>query len=175
MNTVFKKFPTASVLFTLTAASLWAQSNSVSLTESNAAIVAAPLSHGAACSTDAVFVNAMAKWVFSLVIIGMYLYFRHRRNQMVHETMRNMIEKGMPITPELVAELTGKRRSRLMPGLIMTGIGAALLITNLNRTNPGKNMEDYKLGCMLLFIGVAFLTVWLMERKSKKASQTPKL
>jgi hypothetical protein len=44
-----------------------------------------------------------------VAIIALAGYFAHRRNKMAHETMRAMIDKGVPITPELVAEMRSKR------------------------------------------------------------------
>ena len=115
-----------------------------------------------------------------VVVIGLAFYFRNRRNKMAHETLRAMIEKGMPVTPELVAQLQIRpsrfsnqpgqsRHRRLLPGLILTGVGAALLITNL-----GRNSGDGKAGWIVLFIGAAFLIVWLVERKDKNNDQPPK-
>jgi hypothetical protein len=115
-----------------------------------------------------------------VAIIGLVFYFRYRRNKMVHETMRAMIEKGMPITPELIAQLRNRpsgssnqpgrsRQRHLLPGLILTGVGTALLITNL-----GGNSGDGKLGWIVLFMGVAFLIVWFVERRDKNGDQPPK-
>lgn len=123
---------------------------------------------------------SLAPFITFIVIVAIFSYSNHRRNKMMHETMRAMIEKGVPITPELLAHLQdrpsgfsnqlGRSRQRhLLPGLIMTGIGAALLITNL-----GRNSGDGKIGCMALFIGVAFLIVWFVERRDKNGDQPPK-
>jgi hypothetical protein len=85
-----------------------------------------------------------------------------------------MIEKGMPITPELVASLKGKGRGEgdvrtrgrpLFPGLVLAGIGAALLISDSGHS---------KGGWIVLFIGLAFLVVWLMERKNPSDPQPPR-
>jgi hypothetical protein len=104
-------------------------------------------------------------------------YFHHRRNRLAHETIRAMIEKGMPVTPELVAELKGQHqrdgthgRSRgrsLFPGLVLAGIGGALLI--------GGHGGDHKAGLIVLFIGIAFLVAWLVERQNQNNTQPPKL
>jgi hypothetical protein len=122
----------------------------------------------------------LAPFITFIVFAAMLYYFRHRRNQMTDETLRAMIEKGMPVTPELLAQLQNKpsrlfnrhgqyRNRRLLPGLILTGVGAAFLITNM-----GRNSGDSKAGLLLLFMGAAFLIVWFVERKDKNNDQPPK-
>jgi hypothetical protein len=109
-----------------------------------------------------------------VAIVAIALYFKYRRNKMAHETLRMLIEKGTSITPELVASLKGKGmgdgnvRSRgpaLLPGLVVAGIGAALLISDSGHS---------KGGWIVLFIGLAFLVVWLMERKHPSDPQPPR-
>jgi MFS family permease len=109
-----------------------------------------------------------------VAIIALAGYFGHRRNKLAHETMRAMIEKGVPMTPELVAEIrnrsgnttTGGRSRRLLPGLILAGIGTALLI--------GGSKGDSKGGWIVLFIGAAFLIVWFVEQKGSNNGQPPR-
>src|SRR5579862_8640794 len=68
-----------------------------------------------------------------IVIIVISVTAGYRRKKLEHETLRLMIEKGTPITPELVAEIRsggqgssgGLPRRRLLPGLVMTGVGTA--------------------------------------------------
>jgi hypothetical protein len=119
-----------------------------------------------------------------IAIVAIIFYFRHRRNRMMQETMLALVEKGVPITPELLAQLRittsgtsdklerqpgQSRNRRLLPGLILTGVGTALLMTNL-----GRNSGDNKAGLIVLFIGVAFLIVWFVERKDRNNNQPTK-
>ena len=124
------------------------------------------------------------QWTGILAVIGTFGmpvaiilvagYFGHRRNKLAHETMRAMIEKGQPMTPELVAEIrnrsstttTGGRSRRLLPGLILTGVGTALLISG----NKGESRG----GWIVLFIGAAFLIVWFVEQKNPYDGQPPR-
>jgi hypothetical protein len=109
-----------------------------------------------------------------VAIILIVFYFKHRRNKMAHETLRAMIDKGMPITPELIAEVrnrnsaisgSGRTRGRLLPGLVLAGIGTALLISG--------SSSDRRGGWIVLFIGAAFLIVWFVEQKNQNNSQPP--
>jgi hypothetical protein len=118
-------------------------------------------------------------FVTGVAVIAIVFYSKHRRNRMVHETLRAMIEKGTPITPELVANLRGggcgnstgegfarKQSGRLLPGLIMIAIGAALLIADPKHSRMG--------GIALLFMGLAFLVVWMVERKNQDNQLPPR-
>ena len=108
----------------------------------------------------------LAPFVMVVAIIGVVFYFKHRRNQMMNETLRSMIEKGMPITPELVESLKTKRpvptdflfgsrpRNDIRLGLILVGVGAGVV------------MLAGKPGWIVLFIGVAYLAVGLFDRNN---------
>lgn len=120
----------------------------------------------------------LAPFVFSFVlpvmIIAIVFYFRHRRNKMVHETLRAMIEKGMPVNSELIAQLGNNnaafrqqspRSRRLLPGLILTGVGLALIGVHPSHAGTG--------GWIVLFMGIAFLIVWLVEKKDNNNINNP--
>jgi hypothetical protein len=105
-------------------------------------------------------------FVAAVAIVSIVSYSRHRRLKMQHETMRAMIEKGMPIPPELLTKPnpdspTQDRpyhvRNDLRGGLILVGLGAGLM------------MIAGKVGLILVFIGAARLVVWLIEDRNPKA------
>jgi len=101
-----------------------------------------------------------------IAIVAIVFYARHRRLKMHHETIRAMIEKGMPIPPEMAAGtrsdlLLGNTdprpgRSDFRGGLILVAVGSALL------------MIAGKVGWILVFIGAARLVVWLVEDRNPK-------
>ena len=105
-----------------------------------------------------------------IVIVALSLYFCHRKQKMLHETVRAMVEKGVPIPPEMFknagsasAEERCARHSRgdLRKGVILTcvGIGIVFLV--------GKP------GWIVLFLGVAFLVIASFEKKNKNDNQPP--
>jgi hypothetical protein len=102
-----------------------------------------------------------------IVIVGLSLYFRHRKNIMLHETLRAMIDKGMTIPPELLDKSESdpfkRPRDDLRTGLILMGLGAGAAIFLHNRA-----------GFVLLLMGVAFLAASFLERKNKNNGQPPK-
>jgi len=104
-------------------------------------------------------------WIFvsfaiPVAIIAICAYSRHRRHTLANETLRAMIDKGLPITPELVDSLKSKQptpktggqsHKDIRTGLILIGIGI------------GVEMLCGRPGWIVLFIGVAFLLIGLLK------------
>jgi hypothetical protein len=103
-----------------------------------------------------------------VALVGLNLYFRQRRNRMLHETLRAMIDKGVPIPPELFSksELEKKQRPRndLRTGLILIGLGAGVVIL----------FNNHRAGFIVLFMGAAFLLASFLEKKNNRNDQPPK-
>jgi hypothetical protein len=101
-----------------------------------------------------------------VAILGLFFYFRHRRNRMMHETLRAMIEKGVPIPPELLAgggaALANAANAGLLQnndlryGLIFVALGIGLFVL------VGK------WGLIPLLIGAAMIVAWLIGKTSSK-------
>jgi len=107
-----------------------------------------------------------------IVIIGLQLYFRHRKNIVLHETLRTMVDKGVPIPPEMFQKtehesMEGGRirrpRNDFRNGLLMTGIGIGMILF------IGKP------GWIVLFLGIAFLVASFFENKKNNDGQPPKI
>lgn len=112
---------------------------------------------------------------------------RMRREQLMHETIRQLAERGVPIPPELFAQgrsaaadavtgqlaadaVTGRwskrdpassRRSQLLGGAINIGIGLALALMFYVMDPSGWL---WTIGCIPLFVGAAILLVVALER-----------
>jgi hypothetical protein len=54
-------------------------------------------------------VSILSPFVMVVAIVALAGHFAHRRNRMAHETVRAIIDKGVPTTPELVAQLRSKK------------------------------------------------------------------
>lgn len=97
-------------------------------------------------------------FIFLVVLVACFFTFRHRRQRMLHETIRQMVDKGMPIPPELLAPPARvarvKTRNDLRNGLIMIGIGLGLAVIH------------FRAGWILVFVGAAFLLIWYIEKKA---------
>lgn len=110
----------------------------------------------------------MTPFAMVVAIILVVFYFKHRRHQMMNETLRAMIDKGQAITPELLDSLKGnkngvgapgntggnfvRQRNDLRTGMILMGVGLGVLFL------AGRP------GWIVFFIGVAYLVVWTIER-----------
>lgn len=100
-------------------------------------------------------------------IVSLILFAVHRKNRLLHETIRAMIEKGQPIPPELLKPQEPARRpgNDLRKGLVLSAIGIALLL--LFSTMHGSPGVLAALGFIPLCMGIAFLIAWKIESKSK--------
>jgi hypothetical protein len=123
--------------------------------------------HGGAGDIDVVgIVGVVFGCTVPIAIVAIIFYFRHRRLKMHHETIRAMIEKGMPIPPEMAAGTRSDHplgntdvrpgRNDFRGGLILVAVGSALL------------MIAGKVGWILVFIGAARLVIWLVEDRNPK-------
>ncbi|MDD5138924.1 MAG: DUF6249 domain-containing protein [Verrucomicrobiales bacterium] len=98
-----------------------------------------------------------------IVTVGLLLYFRHRKNQMLHETVRAMVDKGVPVPPEMFtsSENSPKRtRNDLRTGLILTGLGIGVVAF------------IGKAGWIVFCLGLAFLAIAWFQTKNN--DQPPK-
>lgn len=112
---------------------------------------------------------AWNSWVLA-VVGGIFLcgFFKTKRNKQTQETVRLMVEKGSPVTPEIITALKSKDRSgsRIDPyghlawGLILLAVGGGLLVMCV------------KAGWIVLLIGGAFLILWIVERLSSNSGQS---
>ena len=117
-----------------------------------------------------------------IVVVTAILYFSHRKTKMLHETIQAMVEKGVPIPPELLSKSGGdwqqncppgtspfqtafglhQPRNDLRTGLLMTGLGVGLVIFI---GSPGA---------IVLFLGIAFVLVGIFQKKNPAPEQPPK-
>ena len=121
-------------------------------------------------------ISVLAVFGSPVIILALFFYFRHRRNRMLHETLRTMVEKGVPIPPELLAgggaalanSFNAARRgsSDLRNGLILIGLGLGVMLL-------GSNAGFSKLGLIPLLIGVAMIVAWLIGNRMRNKQSPP--
>jgi len=103
-------------------------------------------------------------FVMIIVIVGLALWTRFRRNRMMHETVRLLVEKGQPLPPDIFREnraLTPPA-SQLRRGIIWTAIGIGLTAFFLAGSHG-----NWGLGLIPLCIGLGYLLAWKLESNSK--------
>jgi len=101
-------------------------------------------------------------------IVALVVGLRFKRNKMLHETMRAMIDKGQPIPSELLQPPTPKRRpkSDLRRGLVLVGTGVGLTVwLALDGVNK------WPLGLIPLLMGLGFLVTWKVEQNKNGDSK----
>jgi lipid-A-disaccharide synthase-like uncharacterized protein len=109
-----------------------------------------------------------------VAIVALVAYFRARKQKMLHETLRAIVEKGLPIPPELLHSSRHEGNSAasgqddpdtaLRQGLLLVAAGLGICIWLLI-----KSSDSWGLGFIPLLIGVSFLVEWLIaKRKSSK-------
>ena len=98
-----------------------------------------------------------------LAIIGLVSWARFRRNRMMHETVRLMVEKGQPIPPEMFREnqKLPAPAPTLRKGIIWTALGLGL--TGFFMIGSG----NWGIGLIPLCIGLGYLLAWKLESDSK--------
>jgi hypothetical protein len=108
-------------------------------------------------------VGMIGSFSFVSAIVAMALYSRNRRDQRRFQALQQMIDKGLPIPPDLLASPAG---SDLRRGVILisTGLGVALFFKMLVGATPGL----WTIGGIFVFIGLGYLLAWKLEGKQSK-------
>jgi len=106
-----------------------------------------------------------------VAIVGLVAYFRARKQKQLHETLRAMIEKGVPIPPELLRSPTpavdtseaerDDPRTALRQGLFLVALGAGICLWLLIESS-----NSWGLGFIPFLIGLAFLAEWRLEKRN---------
>ena len=121
---------------------------------------------------------AWNSWV--LAVLGGILFcglFRTKRDRQMQETVRLMVEKGTPITPEIITALKSKATLRpsvdpygyLTRALILVAVGSGLLVAHYMY---GCGFAMVEAGWIVLLIGVANLILWIADRLTSKSGQS---
>lgn len=114
-------------------------------------------------------ISVLAVFGAPVAVVALFVFLRHRRNRMLHETLRAMVEKGVPIPPELIARggLASTALSEVRPGyrdlrwgLVLVALGGGLFIV------AGK------FAFIPLFIGAALIAVWAIGTITDKRKKT---
>jgi hypothetical protein len=116
-------------------------------------------------------------FIFLTGIVGIIFEARRRKNQELHQTLRMMIEKGVPIPPELLRTpptqpvarsgfFGGSRvKSDLRSGLVWIAIGLGVMFCLI-----AGQARAWPVGFIPLFMGCAFLLTWKLDKKNAAKS-----
>jgi hypothetical protein len=167
MNYRANKLRTAALLLAFAAAPLHAQSHSA-IAGTSAQLAVIGLSTGEILISAAVTLMLCS---IPIILISIQRFFSQQREKMLQETIRSMVEKGVPIPPELFTRTGGSadlgmrlgRHNDLRNGILMLGIGFGTVIVG------------YTIGWIAVFLGVAFVVASMFEKKDKNDGQPPKV
>lgn len=95
-----------------------------------------------------------------VVIVIAVLMFRLSRARELHNTIRQLAEKGIPIPPQLFEESNDARRP-LRAGVALIALGLGLIVAFLTSDNAAL----WGVGTIPLLVGVGFLVVWRLENQ----------
>lgn len=105
--------------------------------------------------------------LLAICIVASQLYFRHRRDEQLHQTVRAMVEKGVPIPPELLKpeeqrkDASSRKVKDLRIGLALIGLGLGTCICY------------GKIGAIPLLMGLGFVIASALQKRD--VPQVPKL
>ncbi len=92
-----------------------------------------------------------------VIIVGLILWYKARRNQLMHETALKLAEKGQPVSPFFYADQNSPFASlRTGVVLFMLGIGISLALYLCG-------IKFWAVGIIPMFMGIGYLIVWKLE------------
>ena len=113
-------------------------------------------------TTEAVIsiIGIVVTFGLPLVLVAVILFYKHRRQRMIHETIARLAEKGLPVPPEL---LNPPRRghSGLRGGMVLIGLGIGLAVFMY------EMQGSWSIGLIPGLMGVALLIASAIEARGK--------
>ena len=100
-----------------------------------------------------------------IIIVGIALYSSYRKRRLTHDTINKYVESGKDIPAEVLDGLHRQThpKGNLHKGLVMVGVGLGIFLCFLIFGSP----EVGALGLIPLFIGLAQLLVWKLEKRKQ--------
>jgi hypothetical protein len=100
-----------------------------------------------------------------IILVVSILYYRIRRARLQHQTILSMIEKGLPVPPELISP-PRKPGSDLRTGIILIAAGVGLTV--FFAATAGAEGGAWGIGTIPLLIGVGFVIAGKLEARERK-------
>jgi hypothetical protein len=96
-----------------------------------------------------------------VMLVAIILYYKHRKARIAHETIARLVEKGLPVPPELLDPPRRNVDADLRAGIILVGLGIGLGIFFREVGAP------WSIGFVPGLMGVALLIAWKIEGARK--------
>jgi hypothetical protein len=111
---------------------------------------------------------AWNSWIICIIGVLIFNYFKEKRQ---HETIRFMVEKGMPLTPEILGGLR-KPRGRLTVRTAYDPYGYLRWGVTLLAVGIGLIFLSEKAAGIVIAIGIANLILWFIDRSHTNGDKT---
>ena len=95
-----------------------------------------------------------------VALVAIILYYKHRRQRMVHETIARLAERGLPVPPELI-DPPRRGHSGLRGGMVLVALGIALSIF------MDEMRGSWSIGLIPGLMGLALILAWWIETRGK--------
>lgn len=98
-----------------------------------------------------------------LMIVGLVLFARHKRQALINDRVNKILESGQEIPPGVFDEAVGKEKSTYSKGvmLIAIGLGVFIFLGSLAGFNVGS------VGLIPALIGLAHIVIWKTDETAK--------
>ena len=113
-------------------------------------------------TTEAVMaiIGMLVTFGLPLLLVAVILFYKHRRQRMIHETIARLAEKGLPVPPQLL-DPPRRARSGLRGGMVLLGLGVGLAVF------MSEMHGSWAIGLIPGLMGVALLIAWAIEVRGK--------
>ncbi len=108
----------------------------------------------------------LAAFGLPLVVIAIVLIYKHQRNRMRQETILRLVEKGLPVPPELLQNPAPRPSPK--GGLVLLALGIALSIFFWDTGQP------WSIGLIPGLMGLALLAAWRIESRGNASREPPR-
>jgi len=113
-------------------------------------------------TTEAVIaiIGMLVTFGLPLLLVAVILFYKHRRQRMIHETIARLAERGLPVPPQLL-DPPRRTHSGLRGGMVLVGLGIGLAVFMYEMHG------SWSIGLIPGLMGVALLIAWAIEMRGK--------
>ena len=112
-------------------------------------------------TTKVAIVALLASFALPLALVAIVLYYKHRRNRMIHETVAALAQKGLPVPPQLLDPPRRSGSASLRAGMVLVALGVALAFFF-----AGHGL-GWSIGLIPGLMGAALLAAWKIESRQQ--------
>ena len=98
-----------------------------------------------------------------VMLVGLILWYKARRNQLMHQTALKLAESGQPVPPSFFADRSGPGVN-LRQGVVLLMLGLGICVALFL-----CGIKFWAVGIIPLFMGVGYLIVWKLEGGGRNA------